>query len=119
MPEYPSGRVTFLFTDIEGSTHRWERATAAIRVEVKRLVALLRSAAKIHGGVLFKTVVDAAQAAFRIVSVALAAVIAAKHALAAQDWDQLRVARWSLLVAPFITLRPRLGCLPPATASAR
>jgi class 3 adenylate cyclase len=32
MPDLPSGTVTFLFTDIEGSTERWERNRAAMAV---------------------------------------------------------------------------------------
>src|SRR5689334_13057171 len=41
MPSYPSGTVIFLFTDIEGSTARWERNAAAMLVAVQRHFALL------------------------------------------------------------------------------
>jgi class 3 adenylate cyclase len=34
MPELPSGTVTFLLTDIEGSTALWERDRAAVAVAV-------------------------------------------------------------------------------------
>jgi class 3 adenylate cyclase len=47
-PERPSGTVTFLFTDIEGSTDRWERNPAGMRVAVARHDALLASAIEVH-----------------------------------------------------------------------
>ena len=42
MPDLPSGTVTFLFTDIEGSTALWERDRAAMAAAVERHLALLR-----------------------------------------------------------------------------
>ena len=36
MPEYPSGTVAFLFTDIEGSTKRWETDRQAMQAAVER-----------------------------------------------------------------------------------
>ena len=42
MPDLPSGTVTFLFTDIEGSTERWERDRTAMAAAVERHLALLR-----------------------------------------------------------------------------
>jgi predicted ATPase/class 3 adenylate cyclase len=86
MPEYPSGTVAFLFTDIEGSTARWERDSPAMRQAVERHFTLLREAIEPEHGVLFKTIGDAAQAAFPSVPAAVAAAIAAAHALAAADW---------------------------------
>jgi class 3 adenylate cyclase len=44
MPDLPSGTVTFLFTDIEGSTALWERDRAAMAFAVERHLALLRAA---------------------------------------------------------------------------
>ena len=61
----PSGTVTFLFTDVEGSTARWERDQAAMAAAIDRHLALLRQAVEAHGGVPFKVVGDALQAAFR------------------------------------------------------
>jgi len=64
MTDLPSGTVTFLFTDIEGSTERWEHDRAAMAEAVERYLALLRQAIETHGGVPFKVVGDAVQAAF-------------------------------------------------------
>src|SRR5215207_3762288 len=36
MPDLPAGTVTFLFTDIEGSTALWERDRQAIATAVER-----------------------------------------------------------------------------------
>ncbi len=54
MSELPSGTVTFLFTDIEGSTTRWEQHRDAMQVALARHDAILREAIEAHGGVVFK-----------------------------------------------------------------
>src|SRR5918993_5383944 len=64
MPDLPSGTVTFLFTDIEGSTARWERDQVAMATAVARHLTRLRAATEGHDSALFKTVVDGAQVAF-------------------------------------------------------
>ena len=94
MPELPSGTVTFLFTDIEGSTERWERDRPAMAAAVARHIALLDAAIQAHGGVHFKTVGDAVQAAFPTAPGAMAAALDGQRALLAETWpdgDPLRV----------------------------
>ena len=60
MPDLPSGTVTFLFTDIEGSTALWERDRSAMAGGGGRATTpCSREAIEAHGGVLFKTVGDA------------------------------------------------------------
>ena len=49
MPELPSGTVTFLFTDIEGSTALWEHDRQAMAAAVGRQIALLDAAIQAHG----------------------------------------------------------------------
>src|SRR3712207_1092444 len=44
MPDLPRGTVTFLFTDVEGSTALWERDRSAMQVAVERHLDLLRTA---------------------------------------------------------------------------
>jgi predicted ATPase/class 3 adenylate cyclase/Tfp pilus assembly protein PilF len=89
MPEYPSGTVAFLFTDIEGSTRRWELHQQAMWLAVERHFALMREAIHAQHGVLFKTIGDAVQAAFPDVPGAVNAAIAAQAALRKEDWGEL------------------------------
>jgi predicted ATPase/class 3 adenylate cyclase len=86
MPDLPSGTVTFLFTDIEGSTERWERDRMAMSTAVDRHLHLLRVAIEAHGGVLFKTIGDAVQVAFPVARNALAAAAEGQQALQAEMW---------------------------------
>jgi predicted ATPase/class 3 adenylate cyclase len=89
MSDLPSGTVTFLFTDIEGSTTRWERRSEAMRVALARHDALLRAAIHDHGGVIFKTMGDAFHAVFRDAANAVAAAVDAQHRLQADSWDEV------------------------------
>src|SRR5437870_1686974 len=86
MPNLPTGTVTFLFTDIEGSTKLWEQYPDAMRDALSRHDVLLQEAIEAHGGYVFKTVGDAFCAAFPTAADALAATIAAHRALQAEDW---------------------------------
>jgi predicted ATPase/class 3 adenylate cyclase len=89
MPDLPSGTVTFLFTDIEGSTALWERDRAAMRAAVDRQLAILQSLIAAHHGVLFKTVGDGTQAAFTSAEEALRAAVANQRALLVEDWGEI------------------------------
>ncbi len=93
MPDLPSGTVTFLFTDIEGSTALWERDRAAMAVAMDRHLALLDAAIQIHGGVHFKTVGDAVQAAFPTAPEAVAAALNAQQCFLAEDWGGIGALR--------------------------
>ena len=87
MVDLPTGTVTFLFTDIEGSTSRWEQHRAAMQAALARHDALLREAIDAHGGVVFKTVGDAFYATFPAAPAALEAALAAQRALQSEGWD--------------------------------
>ncbi len=89
MTDLPSGTVTFLFTDIEGSTALWEREREAMVAAVDRHLVLLDAAIQAHGGVHFKTVGDAVQAAFPTAPAAIAAALDAQRALLAEDWGAI------------------------------
>ncbi|MBV8067443.1 MAG: adenylate/guanylate cyclase domain-containing protein, partial [Candidatus Eremiobacteraeota bacterium] len=82
----PSGTVTLLFTDIEGSTQHWEQQRAAMSEALHRHDTLLRTAIESHGGYVFNTIGDQFCAAFSRASDALAAAADAQRALAAEDW---------------------------------
>jgi predicted ATPase/class 3 adenylate cyclase len=84
MTALPSGTVTFLFTDIEGSTALWERDQEAMSAAVDRHVAILRDAVATHEGTLFKVVGDATQSAFAAAPDALAAAVSAQQSLLAE-----------------------------------
>jgi len=64
MSALPTGTVTFLFTDIEGSTQRWEEHPDAMRAALERHDAVMRAAVETNEGHVFKTVGDAFCAAF-------------------------------------------------------
>src|SRR5215207_10683394 len=86
MADLPRGTVTFLFTDIEGSTALWERDRTAMHAAVNQHLALLREAVAAHGGVAFKTVGDAVQAAFATAPPALEAAVAGQRVLQGATW---------------------------------
>ncbi|HEX2281849.1 MAG TPA: tetratricopeptide repeat protein [Thermomicrobiales bacterium] len=89
MAPLPGGTVAFLFTDIEGSTALWERNRPVMAAAVERHFTLLSEAIAAQAGVIFKTIGDAAQAAFPTVPHAIAAATAAQIALRREDWGEL------------------------------
>jgi class 3 adenylate cyclase len=89
MPDLPSGTVTFLFTDIEGSTALWEQDQAAMASAVARHLTILRGATDKYGGTLFKVVGDAVQAVFPTAPDAVAAALDAQRALRIEDWGEI------------------------------
>ena len=89
MPDLPSGTVTFLFTDIEGSTALWERDRSAMAIAVERHLTLLRTAIETHDGVLFKVVGDAVWAAFGTAPAAVAAALDGQRALLADGFPEV------------------------------
>src|SRR5712672_1357259 len=77
----PSGVVTFLFTDIEGSTRRWEADAAAMRAALILHDEVLRSSIEAHDGFLFSHTGDGVVAAFTSPRSAVDAAVAAQRAL--------------------------------------
>ena len=82
----PTGTVTFLFTDIEGSTRLWEQHPEQMRSALARHDALLKEAIERHNGYVFKTVGDAFCAAFPTASEALSSALSAQQALVKETW---------------------------------
>jgi predicted ATPase/class 3 adenylate cyclase len=80
-PVTPSGIVTFLFTDIEGSTRRWEADPDLMRSALEAHDAVLREAIEKYSGWLFKHTGDGVCAAFSSPRAAVDAAIAAQRAL--------------------------------------
>ena len=77
----PSGVVTFLFTDIEGSIRRWEADAAAMRAALLAHDEVLRSSIEAHDGYLFSHTGDGVAAAFASPRSAVDAAVAAQRAL--------------------------------------
>src|SRR6201993_357263 len=77
----PSGVVTFLFTDVEGSTRRWEADADGMRVALAAHDDVLRGAIEARGGWLFKHTGDGVCAAFASARSAVAAAVAAQREL--------------------------------------
>ncbi len=77
----PSGVVTFLFTDVEGSTRRWEADADGMRKALAAHDEVLREAIEGHGGWLFKHTGDGVCAAFASPRSAVDAAVAAQRVL--------------------------------------
>jgi len=83
----PSGTVTFAFTDIEGSTERWERDPPAMQAAIRRHDDLLRTSIVACGGHVFKTIGDGFCAAFSRPQDAVDAMLGIQRALAGEDFS--------------------------------
>ncbi len=81
MAEPPSGTVTFLFTDIEGSTRRWEADAEEMRGALADHDEVVRAAVEDHGGIVFKHTGDGMCAAFSSPADAVRAAVDAQRRL--------------------------------------
>jgi transcriptional regulator with XRE-family HTH domain len=89
----PSGTVTFLFTDIAGSTALWEHEPQAMRPALARHDQILHACIAAANGYVYKMIGDAFQAAFVTAAHALAAALAAQRALQTEAWETSRPLR--------------------------
>jgi hypothetical protein len=87
MVELPSGTVTFLFTDIEGSTRLWEAHPEAMKGALARHDEILRDAVVSHGGHLVKTTGDGIHAVFGRAVDAVGSAATGQRALTAEHWE--------------------------------
>ena len=85
----PTGTVTFLFTDIQGSTPLWEREPDKMAEALQVHNAALRRTIESNGGAVFKVVGDSFQAAFDTAPQALKAAIEGQKALLEAPWNEL------------------------------
>lgn len=92
-----SRTLTFLFSDLEGSSRLWEKFPDAMRVAVARHDAMLREAIESQRGQIVKTTGDGVHAVFTTAQDAVAASVIAQRALQNEKWDER------------ITLRVRMG----------
>jgi predicted ATPase/class 3 adenylate cyclase len=85
--ELPTGTVTFLFTDLEGSTRLWEQHPAVMKGALARHDEILRGAVEAQGGHVVKTTGDGIHAVFGAAEDAIEAAVAAQRRLGAASWD--------------------------------
>ncbi len=83
----PSGTVSFLFTDIQGSTSLWERDPEAMAAALEVHNRILHAAIQASQGMVFKIIGDAFQAAFEGPLQALQAALTAQSGLFVAQWD--------------------------------
>jgi len=88
MSALPTGTVTFLFTDIEGSTRLWQQHPEPMKQALLRHHALLQQSIESSNGYVFQIVGDAFCAAFHTAAEGVAAALAAQRALAAEPWGE-------------------------------
>lgn len=102
MNTLPSGSVTFLFSDIEGSTRLWEAHPVAMKAVIARHDALAASAIAEHGCALVKSrgEGDSLFAAFARASDDAACSCTLQRAIMAEPWPQS------------LSLRVRMACTP-------
>ena len=83
---HPTGTVTFLFTDVEGSTRLWAADEAAMSASLLLHDSILRTAIESAGGYIFTTAGDSFAAAFSRPSDAIMAATTAQVSLSSADW---------------------------------
>ncbi|MEP6670875.1 MAG: adenylate/guanylate cyclase domain-containing protein [Chthoniobacter sp.] len=87
MVTLPIGTITFLFSDIEGSSKKWEQHPDAMRVALAAHDKMLRAAFEGEGGYVFKTVGDAFCVAFDTALQALSGALQAQRDLRRMAWE--------------------------------
>jgi predicted ATPase/class 3 adenylate cyclase len=87
MTEAAGETLTFLYTDIEGSTRLWQQHREAMPGVIARHDTLLRNIVESHRGSVFRTLGDAICAWFHTAGDALRAAIEAQHALRSERWE--------------------------------
>src|SRR4051794_13826379 len=84
----PTGTVTFLFTDIQGSTALWERWPDAMKLALARHHAILGDAMTLYNGHVFQIIGDAFCVAFGSAPDAMQATLHAQRALLTEAWAE-------------------------------
>src|SRR2546421_4701477 len=87
-PEPASQTLTFLFTDVEGSTRLWELNPESMKDALRQHDAILRSAVESSHGQVVKTTGDGLHAVFASAVDGVSACLRAQHGLARQSWGE-------------------------------
>jgi predicted ATPase/class 3 adenylate cyclase len=86
MADLPIGIVTFLFTDIEGSTSLWEQDPQGMRASLEVHNSILSKIITANAGMVFKIVGDSFQAVFEYPSQAIETALDVQKGLSTADW---------------------------------
>jgi predicted ATPase/class 3 adenylate cyclase len=93
LPENVSGTLTFLFTDLEGSTRLWERFPQPMKRALERHDSILLTAVTTAGGHVVKMTGDGLMAVFGSAAEAVRACLAAQRGLVEEPWAETGVLR--------------------------
>jgi predicted ATPase/class 3 adenylate cyclase len=85
-----SSTITFLFTDLEGSTKLWEEFPEKMQVALARHDEIVRQAIEGNGGRVIKTTGDGFHAVFERGQLSIAAALQAQRALTQAQWDEIQ-----------------------------
>ncbi|HTP01662.1 MAG TPA: adenylate/guanylate cyclase domain-containing protein [Anaerolineales bacterium] len=85
----PSGTVTFLFTDLEGSTKLWEQYPGAMKRALTRHDDIVRESIEGQAGRVIKNTGDGFHAVFETGVSGVNAALAAQRTLSGTDWDEI------------------------------
>ncbi len=86
----PSGTVTFLFTDIEGSTQLWEKYPEAMKAALAKHDAILKDVVEANNGHVLKSTGDGIHAVFETAAHGVAATIVAQKTLSRNAWEEIK-----------------------------
>jgi predicted ATPase/class 3 adenylate cyclase len=93
IPDQASATLTFLFTDLEGSTRLWERFPQTMKGALERHDSILQTAVTAAGGQVVKTTGDGLMAVFGSAAEAVRACLDAQRALKEEPWPETGVLR--------------------------
>lgn len=88
MADIPTGSVTFLFSDVKGSTKLAQLYLDKLPVMLKRHNEIMQESLESHGGLVFRIVGDAFCCAFEKAADAVRAAVAAQMMLNSEKWDE-------------------------------
>jgi class 3 adenylate cyclase len=110
MVELPAGTVTFLFTDLEGSTRLWEEFPDAMQGALARHDAILRGGVAANEGHVVKTTGDGIHAVFATAHDAVDAAVVMQRGLAAESFGEMGPLRVRIGVHTCEGLEPPCLC---------
>jgi class 3 adenylate cyclase len=100
MADLPTGTVTFLFTDVEGSTRLWEEHPEVMKGALARHDGVLRAAIEARSGHVVKTTGDGVYAVFSTASSGVFAAVEAQARLVREPWNVTGPLRVRMVCTP-------------------